>query len=73
MLIALRDSGCELSPGLGHRTKQLWKKAILYHGESQNWVLACLRISRAVFSDIVTLQILCSVKEFINLSVKNRL
>lgn len=35
MLIALRDSGCELSPGLGHRTKQLWKSNSLPQGKPE--------------------------------------
>lgn len=35
MLIALRDSGCELSPGLGHRTKQHWKSSSLPQGKPE--------------------------------------
>lgn len=35
MLIALRDSGCELSPGLGHRTKQRWKSSSLPQGKPE--------------------------------------
>jgi len=56
--------GCHL----GWDTEQdSFGKAIVHHPESQNWVLACSRLSRSVFSDTVTLQMLRSVKEFISL------
>lgn len=56
MLIALRDSGRELSPGVERRRNSLGK-AVLHLGESQGWVLACLYVTRSVFSDIVTLRV----------------